>query len=147
MSLNKLFFAAFVLPGQSSLLGSKKCTYGPSYWCSSLKWVLLSTFTWIGHTHTHTHLACHTNGIPTLHSIVAHWNHMSLLLFDIRDAKECNAVRHCIQTVWEKKRLPDDNDDICTICKNMVQEARDTLLSNQTQVCKFFQIYSCVDSS
>lgn len=78
--------AASVLPGESSLLGSRKCTYGPSYWCSSLK-----------------------------------------------GAKECNAVQHCIQTVWEKQRLPEDNDDICTICKNMVQEARDTLLSNQTQ--------------
>lgn len=50
------------------------------------------------------------------------------------NAKECSAVRHCIQTVWEKQRLPEDNDDICTICKNMVQEARDQLLSNETQV-------------
>lgn len=78
--------AACVLPGQSSLLGTRKCTYGPSYWCSSLK-----------------------------------------------GAKECNAVQHCIQTVWEKQQLPEDNDDICTICKNMVQEARDQLLSNETQ--------------
>lgn len=78
--------AACVLPGQSALLGSKKCTYGPSYWCSSLK-----------------------------------------------GAKECNAVQHCIQTVWEHQQLPEDNDDICTICKNMVQEARDQLLSNETQ--------------
>lgn len=49
------------------------------------------------------------------------------------NAKECSAVKHCIQTVWEKQRLPEDNDDICTICKNMVQEARDQLLSNETQ--------------
>ena len=26
-----------------------------------------------------------------------------------------------------------DNDDVCTICKNMVTEARDTLRSNDTQ--------------
>ena len=26
-----------------------------------------------------------------------------------------------------------DNDDVCTICKNMVTEARDTLRSNETQ--------------
>ncbi|KAG0714881.1 Prosaposin [Chionoecetes opilio] len=80
------FLAACVLPGQSSLLGSRKCTYGPSYWCSSLQ-----------------------------------------------GAKECNAVQHCIQSVWEKQQLPEDNDDICTICKDMVQQARDQLLSNETQ--------------
>ncbi|XP_045625830.2 LOW QUALITY PROTEIN: prosaposin [Procambarus clarkii] len=78
--------AVCVLSGESALLGTKKCTYGPGYWCDSLV-----------------------------------------------NAKECSAVRHCIQTVWEKQRLPEDNDDICTICKNMVQEARDQLLSNETQ--------------
>ncbi|XP_068207263.1 prosaposin [Palaemon carinicauda] len=78
--------AACVLPGECALLGSKTCTYGPSYWCNSLL-----------------------------------------------NAKECGAVKHCIQTVWEKQVLPEDNDDICTICKNMVQEARDQLLSNETQ--------------
>ena len=26
-----------------------------------------------------------------------------------------------------------DNDDVCTICKNMVTEARDTLRANETQ--------------
>ncbi|XP_076060400.1 prosaposin [Oratosquilla oratoria] len=49
------------------------------------------------------------------------------------NAKECNAVKHCIQTVWEPKVLPEDNDDICTLCKDMVKQARDTLLSNETQ--------------
>ncbi|KAK7082394.1 hypothetical protein SK128_021438, partial [Halocaridina rubra] len=78
--------AVCLLPGEGALLGAKKCTYGPSYWCDSLP-----------------------------------------------NAKECSAVSHCIQTVWEKKVLPEDNDDICTICKNMVQEARDQLLSNETQ--------------
>lgn len=29
---------------------------------------------------------------------------------------------------------PEDNDDICTICKNMVKQARDTLTSNITLV-------------
>lgn len=52
---------------------------------------------------------------------------------DIRTAKSCRATKHCIQTVWERQTVPEDNDDICTICKNMVQEARDTLLSNETQ--------------
>lgn len=51
----------------------------------------------------------------------------------LRNAKECRAVSHCIQTVWETQNLPADNDDICTICKNMVQQARDTLESNETQ--------------
>ncbi|XP_071537348.1 uncharacterized protein Sap-r isoform X2 [Panulirus ornatus] len=81
-----VLLAGFILSGESALLGSKKCTYGPSYWCDSLP-----------------------------------------------NAKECSAVTHCIQSVWEKQHLPEDNDDICTLCKNMVKEARDQLLSNETQ--------------
>lgn len=81
-----ILLAGCVLLGESALLGAKKCTYGPSYWCDSLP-----------------------------------------------NAKECRAVPHCIQTVWEKQVLPEDNDDICTLCKDMVQQARDQLLSNETQ--------------
>lgn len=59
-----------------------------------------------------------------------------MYIFANRNAKECSAVNHCIQTIWENLELPEDNDDICTLCKNMVKEARDQLLSNETQVCK-----------
>ena len=52
---------------------------------------------------------------------------------NITTAKGCGAVKHCIQTVWEHQVLPEDNDDICTICKNMVKQARDQLESNETQ--------------
>ncbi|KAK3925790.1 Prosaposin [Frankliniella fusca] len=52
---------------------------------------------------------------------------------NITTAKGCGAVKHCIQTVWEHMTLPEDNDDICTLCKNMVKEARDQLESNETQ--------------
>ncbi|GAB6030848.1 hypothetical protein CHUAL_007684 [Chamberlinius hualienensis] len=52
---------------------------------------------------------------------------------DIRTAKECGAVKHCIQVVWEHKKLPADNNEICETCKKMVAEARDELQSNQTQ--------------
>lgn len=51
----------------------------------------------------------------------------------IGNAKSCRATRHCIQTVWERQTVPEDNDSICEICKNMVQQARDQLLSNETQ--------------
>nr|ADK94870.1 saposin isoform 1 [Penaeus monodon] len=81
-----LLLAACVVHSEATLLGSRKCTFGPSYWCHS-----------------------------------------------IQNAKECNAVNHCIQTIWENLELPEDNDDICTLCKNMVKEARDQLLSNETQ--------------
>lgn len=49
------------------------------------------------------------------------------------NAAGCNAVPHCIQTVWEKHTLPEDTDSICKICLDMVQQARDQLLSNETQ--------------
>ncbi|XP_037955000.1 uncharacterized protein LOC119684931 [Teleopsis dalmanni] len=51
---------------------------------------------------------------------------------NLTNAKGCNAVRHCIQTVWEKQSVPVDNDSICQICKDMVQQARDQLRSNET---------------
>ena len=31
-------------------------------------------------------------------------------------------------------QVPEDNDSVCQICKDMVQQARDQLLSNETQV-------------
>lgn len=31
-----LFFLANVAEGSSHLLGEKKCTWGPSYWCSNI---------------------------------------------------------------------------------------------------------------
>ena len=67
----------------------------------------------------------------------------SLIIFNsYSKAKECNAVKHCIQTVWMNQVLPEDNDDVCEICKNMVKEARDQLLSNETQVSYKF-IFLC----
>ncbi|XP_060879577.1 prosaposin-like isoform X2 [Metopolophium dirhodum] len=51
---------------------------------------------------------------------------------NITNAAGCKAVTHCIQTTWVTQKYPEDNDDICTICKNMVKEARDTLTSNVT---------------
>ncbi|XP_052868178.1 uncharacterized protein LOC128274121 [Anopheles cruzii] len=52
---------------------------------------------------------------------------------DIRNAKSCGAVSHCIQTVWERQQYPVDNDEICNICLDMVKQARDQLESNETQ--------------
>lgn len=52
---------------------------------------------------------------------------------NIANAKSCRATKHCIQTVWERQTISDDNDDICQVCKDMVQQARDQLLSNETQ--------------
>ncbi|XP_059489163.1 prosaposin [Neocloeon triangulifer] len=52
---------------------------------------------------------------------------------NITTAHNCRAVKHCIQTVWEHQKLEADNDDICTICKDMVTQARDQLESNETQ--------------
>lgn len=52
---------------------------------------------------------------------------------NLTTAAGCNAVTHCIQGVWEHLQLPEDNDDICTLCKNMVKQARDQLQSNETQ--------------
>jgi len=52
---------------------------------------------------------------------------------NIPQASKCGAVTHCIKSVWEREAVPRDDDEVCKICKEMVGEARDTLLSNETQ--------------
>ncbi|KAG8232162.1 hypothetical protein J437_LFUL012234, partial [Ladona fulva] len=49
------------------------------------------------------------------------------------NAKRCNAVKHCIQYVWEHQILPEDNGDICKICKDAVSQARAQIERNETQ--------------
>ena len=39
-----------------------------------------------------------------------------------------------MERVWPNLNLEPDNDDVCQVCKEMVKEARDQLLSNETQV-------------
>ncbi|XP_051165027.1 prosaposin isoform X2 [Leptopilina boulardi] len=45
----------------------------------------------------------------------------------------CRATKHCIQKEWIHMKVPEDNDSVCGICKDMVTQARDQLESNQTQ--------------
>ncbi|XP_053978368.1 prosaposin [Hylaeus volcanicus] len=52
---------------------------------------------------------------------------------NIKTAAGCNATKHCIKTIWNSMKVPEDSDDVCTVCKDMVQQARDQLESNQTQ--------------
>ena len=95
-------------PTQSSsrnrLLGSERCTWGPSYWCSGL-----------------------------------------------RQSAHCGATTKCIRSVWESNPYPEDDDEVCQICKQMVQEARDQLQSNETQVVyliasTYEKVLSCFSS-
>lgn len=52
---------------------------------------------------------------------------------NIKNAAGCNATSHCIKLKWNDMKVPEDNDDVCQVCKDMVQQARDQLESNQTQ--------------
>jgi hypothetical protein len=65
---------------------------------------------------------------------IALFHHNLKMIYLLRTAKSCRAVKHCIQTVWEHQQLPPDNDDVCKICLDMVKQARDQLESNETQV-------------
>ena len=47
--------------------------------------------------------------------------------------RECKATHHCVSRVWSKYTYPEDTDDICKICTDMVKQARDQLESNTTQ--------------
>ena len=54
----------------------------------------------------------------------------------LKESSECSATKHCIRKYWNSnpQKYQGDDDDVCQICKNMVKEARDQLLSNETQV-------------
>eukprot|EP00092_Neocalanus_flemingeri_P033617 GFUD01036545.1.p1 GENE.GFUD01036545.1~~GFUD01036545.1.p1 ORF type:complete len:893 (-),score=233.50 GFUD01036545.1:245-2923(-) len=52
---------------------------------------------------------------------------------NIPQASECSAVKHCVAAVWQNEKVPQDDDEVCKICKDMVGQARDTLMSNETQ--------------
>ncbi|EFN88386.1 prosaposin [Harpegnathos saltator] len=73
---------------------------------------------------------------------------------NLKTAKGCGAVKHCIQQYWKQMEVPEDTDSVCGICKDMVQQARDQLESNQTQQdlkdvfegsCKLIHIKPIVD--
>jgi len=52
---------------------------------------------------------------------------------NLTTAAGCHATKHCIQTVWVHQKLPPDHSSVCDTCLEMVKEARDQLLSNETQ--------------
>jgi len=52
---------------------------------------------------------------------------------NIHQAAQCGQISHCIQSVWMKQRVDIDTDEVCHICKDMVGQARNTLMSNETQ--------------
>lgn len=52
---------------------------------------------------------------------------------NIKTAAGCNATKHCIKTKWETMTVPEDNDSVCDVCKQMVEQARNQLESNETQ--------------
>ncbi|XP_044760968.1 prosaposin isoform X2 [Coccinella septempunctata] len=52
---------------------------------------------------------------------------------NLTSAASCHATKHCIQTDWIHRQLPPDNSSICQTCLDMVKQARDQLLSNETQ--------------
>ncbi|XP_060081397.1 prosaposin-like [Ylistrum balloti] len=76
-----LTLIALVSVGSSSLLGSSKCTWGPSYWCS----------------------------------------HVSR-------AKECQAVEHCLQSVWLKQKdSSKGSNPQCELCESVINTVREKL--------------------
>lgn len=45
---------------------------------------------------------------------------------NLRNAKQCHAVQHCIQTVWEKQILADDTGDVCKSCVGTLDKFKDS---------------------
>lgn len=61
--------------------------------------------------------------------------HNQIHVFFPSTGRECKATHHCVSKVWPNINHAEDTDSICKICTDMVQQARDQLQSNETQVC------------
>lgn len=82
------------------------------------------------------HLPADFVDIPTSNQLVgiskctwgpSYWCH------NLTSSKQCGSTSHCINSIWSKEVYPNDNDSVCKVCKDMVQQARDQLQSNETQ--------------
>ncbi|XP_064635134.1 prosaposin-like isoform X3 [Lineus longissimus] len=80
----------------SPLLGSERCTWGPSYWCSHIK-----------------------------------------------AAKECNAVQHCISTVWKNQKLPAVTDgksgELCQFCEDTMKEVLNKVKGGEKEILAYLE--------
>ncbi|XP_076239363.1 prosaposin isoform X2 [Calliopsis andreniformis] len=52
---------------------------------------------------------------------------------NIQNSAKCNTTKACINISWKNMQVPEDNDSVCKVCKDMVQQARDQLRSNETE--------------
>uniref|UniRef100_A0A1E1X7J6 Putative saposin n=1 Tax=Amblyomma aureolatum TaxID=187763 RepID=A0A1E1X7J6_9ACAR len=76
---------------------------------------------------------CLSNAIPLAKPSDQVCQTLSTSCQDLWVASSCKTVKPCIEMVWEKLEVPMDKSNVCNICKEMVKEARDQLLSNETQ--------------
>ncbi|KAK8771439.1 hypothetical protein V5799_025317 [Amblyomma americanum] len=76
---------------------------------------------------------CLSNAIPLVKPSDKVCQTLSTSCQDLWVASSCKTVKPCIEMVWEKLEVPMDKSSVCNICKEMVKEARDQLLSNETQ--------------
>lgn len=49
-----------------------------------------------------------------------------------RNAKKCNAIDFCIQTVWQTHSVKIDSNPLCDDCKDWVKQARDLITNKET---------------
>jgi len=68
---------ALAVVGTNAHAGLDKCTWGPAYWCRSIK-----------------------------------------------EAKECNAVNHCINHNWAQLAIKKETTDACELCEMVIQEVK-----------------------
>lgn len=51
---------------------------------------------------------------------------------DLKVAKKCGALQHCMSTVWSKQILPKDGSEECLFCETVIAEVRKMLDDSQT---------------
>ncbi|XP_054918958.2 uncharacterized protein Sap-r [Dermacentor andersoni] len=78
-------------------------------------------------------IICLTSAVPLVKPSDKVCQTLSTSCQDLWVASSCKTVKPCIEMIWEKLEVPMDKSSVCNICKEMVKEARDQLLSNETQ--------------
>lgn len=65
---------------------------------------------------------------------------------NLKMSKKCNSTTRCIESVWPFQKYKEDNDDICTVCKDLMIESRDKWLLHNTLNLDLAEIFahSCV---
>ena len=140
-----LLLTTLSLASCSPMLGSGQCSWGPSYWCANIPQVTSSSpqsslkqrqvRSWMTLNHNcHKTLVLGVWYVWPIFSLLGQWVRRSKTLYHSGlGERNCSTGWWWGEIISISKILNPFFLQVCKICKDMVGQARDTLLSNETQ--------------